>query len=108
MARAANDMSQLSNMVVPGFDAIFDSFSSLVITITFIGFISPQLLLAPLLFTAGFLGALWDYSRQLNPGSDRMREQFAEMNAGLTEPTAALDAVKTTAHANHRPTKFYS
>jgi ATP-binding cassette, subfamily B, bacterial len=27
MARAANDMSQLSNMVAPGFDIIFDSFT---------------------------------------------------------------------------------
>ena len=106
MARAANDMSQLSNMVVPGFDAIFDSFSSLVITITFIGFISPQLLLAPLLFTVGFLVALWDYSRKLNPVSDRMREQFGEMNAGLTEAVSGIEVVKATAQESQERTKF--
>jgi ATP-binding cassette subfamily B protein len=106
MARAANDMSQLSNMVVPGFDAIFDSFSSLVITITFIGFISPQLLLAPLLFTAGFLVALWDYSRKLNPVSDRMREQFGEMNAGLTEAVSGIEVVKATAQESQERAKF--
>jgi ATP-binding cassette, subfamily B, bacterial len=106
MARAANDMSQLSNMVVPGFDAIFDSFSSLVITITFIGFISPQLLLAPLLFTVGFLIALWDYSRKLNPVSDRMREQFGEMNAGLTEAVSGIEVVKATAQESQERAKF--
>ena len=51
MARAANDMTQLSNMIVPGVDTIFDSFTSLFITLVFIGFITPQLLLAPLLYT---------------------------------------------------------
>ena len=44
MARAANDMGQLSNMVVPGFDGIFDSFISLVIAIIFIGLLKWQLL----------------------------------------------------------------
>jgi len=106
MARAANDMSQLSNMVVPGFDAIFDSFSSLVITITFIGFISPQLLLAPLLFTAGFVVALWDYSRKLNPVSNQMREQFGEMNAGLTEAVSGIEVVKATAQESQERKKF--
>src|SRR5207247_10955 len=83
MARAANDMTQLSNMVAPGFDVIFDSFTSLVITLLFIGFISPQLLLVPLLFTLSFLLALCYYSRKLNPISDHIRYQFGELNSGL-------------------------
>src|SRR5579863_7566208 len=33
MARAANDMTQLSNMVVPGFDIIFDSFLAIIVVI---------------------------------------------------------------------------
>src|SRR5215469_15183799 len=106
MARAANDMSQLSNMVVPGFDAIFDSFSSLVITITFIGFINPQLLLTPLLFTAAFLVSLWYFSTRLNPVSDRMREQFGEMNAGLNEAVTGIEVVKATAQEKQEMQKF--
>jgi ATP-binding cassette subfamily B protein len=70
MARAANDMSQLSNMVVPGFDIIFDSFVSLAITLVFIGLLNPQLLLTPLLFTLSFLIALRYFSRKLTPISD--------------------------------------
>ncbi len=106
MARAANDMTQLSNMVVPGFDTIFDSFTSLIITITFIGFISPQLLLSPVLFTAAFLIALWYYSRKLNPVSDSMREHFGEMNAGLNEAVTGIEVVKATAQESQEMRKF--
>ena len=88
MARAANDMTQLSNMVVPGFDTIFDSFTSLIITLIFIGFVSQQLLLMPLLFTLSFLISLRYYSRKLNPISNSMREQFGELNAGLNQSRA--------------------
>jgi len=106
MARAANDMTQLSNMVVPGFDTIFDSFTSLIITITFIWFISPQLLLSPVLFTAAFLIALWYYSRKLKPVSDSMREQFGEMNAGLNEAVTGIEVVKATAQESQEMRKF--
>ncbi|HEY6286220.1 MAG TPA: ABC transporter ATP-binding protein [Ktedonobacteraceae bacterium] len=106
MARAANDMTQLSSMVVPGFDTIFDSFTSLVITLVFIGFVSPQLLLMPLLFTASFLIALRYYSRNLNPISDSMREQFGELNAGLTESVTGIEVVKATAQEGQEERKF--
>ncbi len=106
MARAANDMTQLSNMVAPGFDIIFDSFTSLVITLIFIGFISPQLLLMPLLFTMSFLISLRYYSRRLNPISDSMREQFGELNAGLTESVTGIEVVKATAQESQEQSKF--
>lgn len=106
MARAANDMTQLSSMVAPGFDIIFDSFTSLVITIIFIGFLNPQLLLSPLLFTAVFLISLRSYSRRLNPVSDKMREQFGELNAGLTESVAGIEVVKATAQESQEQRKF--
>src|SRR6202011_333806 len=83
MARAANDMTQLSSMIVPAFDLIFDSFTSLAMNLIFIGLLNWQLLLTPLLFTAAFLIALRYYSRKLNPVSDSMRAQFGELNAGL-------------------------
>src|SRR5437764_7623020 len=61
MAGAANDMTQLSNMIVPGVDSIFDSFTSLFITLVFIGLILPQLLLAPLLYVLVFIFTLRYY-----------------------------------------------
>jgi ATP-binding cassette subfamily B protein len=106
MARAANDMSQLSNMVVPGFDIIFDSFVSLGVTLVFIGLLNPQLLLTPLLFTLSFLIALRYFSRKLNPISNKMREQFGEMNAGLTEAVTGMEVVKATAQEDQEKSKF--
>jgi ATP-binding cassette subfamily B protein len=71
MARASNDMTQLSDMVSPAFDVVFDSFASLGVNIVFIGFLNPQLLLVPITYTIAFLFALRYYSRQLHPVSNR-------------------------------------
>lgn len=106
MARAANDMDQLSNMIVPGCDSIFDSFTSLAITLIFIGVLKWQLLLAPVLYTVVFLIALRGYSRKLQPVSDRMREQFGKMNTVLTETVAGIEVVKSTAQEAQEQRKF--
>lgn len=106
MARASNDITQLSDMVVPGFDIIFDSFTALVVPMVFITFINPQLLLAPLLFVVFFLIALRDYSRKLNPVSDSMREQFGTMNAVLNEAVSGVEVVKATGQEVQEQHKF--
>ncbi len=106
MARAANDMSALSDMVVPGFDIIFDSFVSLASNILFIGLLSPQLLLTPLLFTVLFLIALRHYSRRLSPVSDQMRAQFGVTNAILNEAVTGIEVVKATAQEKQEMSKF--
>ncbi|MGH2494132.1 MAG: ABC transporter ATP-binding protein [Ktedonobacteraceae bacterium] len=106
MARAANDMTQLSNMIVPAFDLIFDSFTSLAINLIFIGLLSWQLLLTPVLFTVAFLLALRYYSRKLNPVSDSMRAQFGELNAGLNETVSGIEVVKATAQERQEKHKF--
>jgi len=106
MARAANDMTQLSNMVTPGFDIIFDSNVSLIMTLIFIGSINLQLLLIPLLFTASFLIAVRFYSRQLAPVSDSMRAKFGELNAGLNETISGIQVVKAAAQEKEEMHKF--
>jgi len=106
MARAANDMTQLSNMVTPGFDIIFDSNVSLIMTLIFIGSINLQLLVIPALFTASFLIAVRFYSRQLAPVSDSMREKFGELNAGLNETISGIQVVKAAAQEKEEMYKF--
>ncbi len=106
MARASNDMTALSDMVVPGFDIIFDSFTSLVTVLTFIGLLKLQLLIAPLLFTVVFLIALRHYSRQLSPVSNQMRAQFGTTNAILTEAVNGIEVVKATAQEEQEKRKF--
>ncbi len=106
MARAANDVGQLSNMIVPGVDIIVDSFMTLITALVYIGFLKPELLLAPLLFTVAFLFALRDYSRKLGPVTAGMREQFGRVNAGLNEVIAGVEVVKATAQEASEESKF--
>jgi ATP-binding cassette subfamily B protein len=106
MARASNDMTSLSDMVVPGFDIIFDSFVSLVTVLVFIGLLKLQLLVVPLLFTVVFLIALRYYSRQLSPVSNQMRAQFGTTNAILNEAINGIEVVKATAQEEQEKQKF--
>lgn len=106
MARAANDMTQLSNMVTPGFDIVFDSHVSLITTLIFIGSINLRLLLVPLLFTASFLIAVRLYSHRLAPVADSMREKFGELNAGLNEVITGIEVVKATAQEEQERRTF--
>jgi ATP-binding cassette, subfamily B, bacterial len=106
MARAANDMTQLSTMIVPGFDILFDSNVSLIVILLFVSLINPQLLLVPLLFTASFWIAVRFYSRQLAPVSDGMRARFGELNAGLNETLSGIQVVKATAQEQAEMYKF--
>ncbi len=106
MARAANDVGQLSNMISPGVDLIVDSSVALITGIIYIGILKPALLLAPLLFTAGFLVTLRIYSRQLDPVAGALREQFGQLNAGLNEAVTGVEVVKATAQETQELAKF--
>jgi ATP-binding cassette subfamily B protein len=106
MARANNDMQQLSNMIVPGVDLIVDSFTALIVPIVFIAFMNPQLLAAPLFFTLGFLVTLRIYIRQLNPVAGALREQFGTLNAGLAETVTGIEVVKSAAQEPQERRKF--
>ena len=106
MARAANDMDQLSDMVVPGLDLILESSLALVVPIIFIAVMNPQLLLAPLAFTAVFILAVRRYTQKLNPISGSMRQSFGEMNAGLTEAITGIEVVKATAQEPQERRRF--
>jgi len=106
MARAANDVGQINSMIVPGLDLIVNSALGLVTPIIFIAFISPQLLLAPLLFTAVFAVALQRYIRRLQPVAGSLRGQFGTMNAGLSETITGIEVVKGTAQEDQEERKF--
>lgn len=106
MARATNDVRQLNPMINPGLDLILDSSLQLIVPMIFIAFLSPQLLLAPVLFTIGFSFAIRDYTRRLNPVSGAMRMQFGAMNAGLEETITGIEVVKSTAQEPQERVKF--
>jgi ATP-binding cassette subfamily B protein len=106
MARATNDMSRLLDMVVPAFDTIFDSFTSLASTIVFIALLDAKLLLVPLLFTVAFLISLRAFSRRLAPVSGEMRTQFGLTNAVLNEAVTGIEVVKAMAQEQQETRRF--
>ncbi|WP_246268479.1 ABC transporter ATP-binding protein [Acrocarpospora macrocephala] len=108
MARAANDIRQLSIMVTPGADLIVDSGLNGLVPFFFIVVIDPRLLLVPGVFAVVFAVALWHYMRQLNPVATRMREQFGELNAGLSQAVRGIEVIKVTAQEGQERRRFRS
>jgi ATP-binding cassette, subfamily B, bacterial len=106
MARANNDVRQLNALMNPGINLIVDSGLALVTPLIFIGFLNPQLLLVPLLFTVGLFFSIRDYVRRLNPVTASMREQFGALNAGLAETISGIEVVKSTAQEGQERAKF--
>jgi ATP-binding cassette subfamily B protein len=106
MARAANDIRQLSIMITPGADLIVDSGLTGLVPLFFIAAIDPRLLLAPGVFAVVFVVALWHYMRQLNPVATRMREEFGELNAGLNQAVRGIEVIKVTAQEAQERLRF--
>ncbi|GAA0829951.1 ABC transporter ATP-binding protein [Streptosporangium amethystogenes subsp. fukuiense] len=106
MARAANDIRQLSIMISPGIDLIVDSSLTGLVPLVFIAAIDPRLLLAPGVFAVVFVLALWHYMRQLNPVATRMREQFGDLNAGLNEAVRGIEVIKVSAQEDQERRRF--
>jgi ATP-binding cassette subfamily B protein len=94
MARATNDMQQLSLMVNPGAALISESALFILIPLISIATIRLDLLLTPLLFLVAFYFGLRMYSRALNPVSIALRRQFGVMNARLAESISGIEVVK--------------
>ncbi len=108
MARATNDVRQLNLMFSPGINLLFDSLVGLVIPITAIGMLQVELLLAPLIFVVLFGVTLRLYTRELNPVSDALRQQFGAMNAGLAETISGIEVVKANAREPQERRRFAS
>lgn len=106
MARASNDMNQIGFMMCPGIDTLTDSFSSLVISLIFIGFVNVQLLLVPVIYCIAFLISVRYFTQQLTPVSAQMRDEFGQTNAVLNEAVTGIEVVKATAQEKQEIHKF--
>ena len=106
MARATNDVRQLNPMMNPGVALIIESIMGILAPITFIAFIDPQLLIAPVLFVISYIFALRRYVRQLNPVAGAQRMEFGRLNAGLQETISGIEVVKSAAQEAQERQKF--
>ncbi|MCL4265283.1 MAG: ABC transporter ATP-binding protein/permease [Anaerolineae bacterium] len=106
MARAANDVRFVNEMMMPGFSLLYDSMMAIFIPILFIAFIDPRLLLAPLTFCFFYYFAVRLYMRQLEPVSEQVRARFGDMNATLNEAVSGIEVVKATSQDKQELGKF--
>ncbi|MHB1356863.1 MAG: ABC transporter ATP-binding protein [Anaerolineae bacterium] len=106
MARATNDVRQVNLLANPGINLVFDSVMNVVIPMAAIGLLRFELLLVPAIFTLLLTVTLRDYTRQLHPVSDAMRQQFGAMNAGLEETLSGIEVVKANAQELQEQGKF--
>lgn len=106
MARGANDVRQLGTMFSPGIDLMVDSLAQGIIPIVFIAFLDWRLLVTPLAFAAAFVWSIRRFTRQLNPVSSRMREDFGSLNAGLNEAVRGIEVVKATGQEDQEQDRF--
>ncbi|MBK9051847.1 MAG: ABC transporter ATP-binding protein [Chloroflexi bacterium] len=106
MARAANDVRFVNEMMMPGFSLLYDSMMAILMPVIFIGFIDTRLLVAPLAFVFFYYFAVRHYMRQLDPVSDAVRARFGDMNATLNEAVSGIEVVKAAAQEKQELGKF--
>ncbi|MBN2384435.1 ABC transporter ATP-binding protein [bacterium] len=106
MARATNDVRMLNLMFSPGLMLIMDSLLSLLVPLVLIALIDVHLLLVPICFSVGLVVTVWDYNKRLKPVSIAQRDQFGEMNAGLTEAINGIEVIKANVQERYELDKF--
>ena len=97
MARATEDVSLLSDMVIPGASLLIESVVTIAIVLVFIAAINLQLLMVPGLFVAAYIFAVRAYVHELEPITARLRHQFGHLDAVLAEIISGIEVVKASA-----------
>lgn len=93
-------------MASPGLDVAFDSNVNLWMTMIFIGLVSWQLLLVPLIFVISFYISVRRFTRKLKPVVEEMRAKFGEMNSTLNESIRGIEVVKAAGQELQESLKF--
>ena len=106
MARATDDVSQLTDMIVPGAILIIESSLAIVVPLIYIGFISWPMLLVPIVFLIVHIFAVRAYMRRLNPVTRLQRQLFGRLNAGLEETISGIEVVKASAQEAFERRKY--
>lgn len=106
MARATNDVQQVTLMVAPNAGLIIESLMTLIVPLITIALLRVDLLLVPLLFLASFAITLRRYNASLRPVASAMRERFGLLNTDLAESIAGIEVVKGFAQEPQEQQRF--
>ncbi|MHA2501523.1 MAG: ABC transporter ATP-binding protein [Candidatus Kariarchaeaceae archaeon] len=94
MTRATGDVRQLNFMMNPGFNLVFRSIVGIIVPITFMALISPQLTLLPLLYIVVFALVLKRYREVQAPWTMRTRIAASKTQARLNETISGMYVVR--------------
>ncbi len=94
MARAVNDVRQLNFMVNPGIALVFRSAIGVIVPLTLIAMLHPQLLIIPLIYVIIFLFLLRRYNRNLSVVAMKLRRQVGVINSRLNETLMGIHIVR--------------
>ena len=106
MARATNDVRELALMMAPGLNLVLGSANFLLMPLIIAPIIYPQLILAPLFFAITYVFAMRWYLQALQPVTEKVRDAFGRLNAGLTESIEGVETVKGAAQEDAEVTRF--
>lgn len=106
MARATNDVRELALAIAPGLNLVIGSGNFLIVPILIAPGIHPQLIATPLAFALLYVLALAFYLKELAPVTQRVRESFGRMNAGLTAAIEGIQTVKSAAQEEAEIERF--
>jgi ATP-binding cassette, subfamily B, bacterial len=97
MARATDDVNQLSSMIVPGSSMAFEMLMGIIVPLIYMASLRVELTLVPLAFIVSYTILVRRYLRRLLPISRGQRDQFGKLNASLEETLAGIEVVKASA-----------
>lgn len=112
MARATDDVQQLSATVSPGILFVGDMVLGFLVPMLYITGVSLdttgtlELLLVPIIFLLAYIVTAQIYINQLDPVVQNQRAQFGTMNAGLEETISGIEIVKVSAREAFERLKF--
>lgn len=108
MARATNDVREINFMFNPGINLVIGSANFLIMPLLVAPSIYPSLILTPALFIIGYILAIWQYLKELEPITADVRSSFGRMNTRLTEVIDGIETVKGMAQEQSEEQRFES
>jgi len=106
MARATDDVNQLSTMIMPGASIAFEMLIGVIVPLIYMASLNINLLIVPLAFMVSYIILVRRYMRRLMPISRGQRDQFGKLNASLEETLAGIEVVKASAQEQFERRKY--
>ena len=108
MARATNDVREINFMFNPGINLVIGSANFLIMPLLVAPSIYTSLIITTAVFIIGYILAIWQYLKELEPITTDVRSSFGRMNTRLTEVIDGIETVKGMAQEQSEEQRFES